>query len=160
LGDCYDLASILEWCTEFWEGARWDTAVADDVAVAQLSLCRAFESTETAHRREHGLAAAKKAQAKSRADYARYVDGRRALLAHVAPPGPGGTAAEWVSFHAGHLLHLLPGDPGYVSWGAAKHAFLTNVERAVVRVYGDDNPDGEERLGEIFDSFPVFLEAL
>jgi hypothetical protein len=100
LGDCYDLALILDWCTEFWEGVavdggpHWDVAVANDVVVAQLSLCRVFGSTETAHWREHGLAAVKKAQAKLRADYACYVDGRHALLAHVAPLGPGGTAAE------------------------------------------------------------------
>jgi hypothetical protein len=84
-------------------------------------------------------------------EYARYVDSRRALLARVAPPGLEGMAS--------YLLHLLPGDSGYVSWGLRSMRSWPTSSGPLPEYMGTITRM-EERLEEVRDSFHIFLEAL
>lgn len=66
LGDAHDLAAVISWAEErFWAGntdedgelLEWPypQSVRLEVAECLVDLCRAFDSAETAHRKEYSL---------------------------------------------------------------------------------------------------------
>lgn len=61
----------MDFCREFWDGVtgndepRWDEFVVDTVAPAELVLAKALGTVLAAHRKDHGLTASKKDQAKA-----------------------------------------------------------------------------------------------
>jgi hypothetical protein len=77
------------------------------------------------------------------------------------PPPRAAPAIDWRFYNSQKLLHLIPGDKGYVAWLAALHAFYNDIEAEITCYYGNrSTTKGVEMLGVFKDLFPVILDKL
>lgn len=73
----------------------------------------------------------------------------------------GASAEEWEDFRYKKLLHVLPGDPGYVAWTHGKLAFFANIKAAIQECFITQGPEVPGLMVEDMEtSFPLLLETL
>ncbi|KAJ5686425.1 hypothetical protein N7536_005993 [Penicillium majusculum] len=183
LGDCQDLSDLLAWAHKtFWldwvdEGDSdgvafydwpYSTETRRVVAEKMMELCKSFDASEQAHRKEHELTGNKAQVKQTRADYNAFLVGRRSALPPVAAPNFFNTREQRVARFSKGLVRLLPGDEGYVLWTLAKRVFFEGISAEVREAQDgldsdvDDNASlgGDEMEERTMMDFPVPLEEI
>ncbi|GIK03418.1 hypothetical protein Aspvir_007487 [Aspergillus viridinutans] len=69
--------------------------------------------------------------------YNKFLEGRRAEMAHILYPDSQATVDDWDEYRSAKALRLMPGDTGYVAWAAALLFFMDEVKAISTRFYGD-----------------------
>ncbi|KAL2859124.1 uncharacterized protein BJX67DRAFT_368938 [Aspergillus lucknowensis] len=166
IGDFFDFALVLRFCKEFWTAesdagvARWDRNMLPLISLAVRNLAAALASILAGHRREHDLTQSRKKQGKARQAYRHFCAERRMALSPLPRPGRDGTPEDLIAYHSARVLRLEPGDVGFTSWAAAKHACFAALRSAIVQFYGDEEVAGVERLEEFDNYFPLVLDEI